>query len=91
MLSRRRRAKVLGCHYEGHLCGLIWPDVNIHRFSLPFDRLRGAGSMVLYLYCVSFFAPQGEKRGCPLGDKVLNMTGRRILYYGRPIMIGRWP
>jgi hypothetical protein len=31
----------------------------------------------MVLYCVSFFALQGEKRGCPLGGKELKMTGKR--------------
>jgi len=39
------------------------------------------GSMVLYRYCVSFFAPPGEKCECPLGDKEINMTGKRKPYY----------
>jgi hypothetical protein len=30
-------------------------------FRLPFDRLRGAGSLVRYVYGVLFFALQGEK------------------------------
>jgi hypothetical protein len=30
-------------------------------FRLPFDKLRMYGSMVLYLFCISFFAQRGEK------------------------------
>jgi hypothetical protein len=32
------------------------------RFRLPFDKLRGAGSMVLYVFVYSFFTRPGEKR-----------------------------
>jgi hypothetical protein len=36
-------------------------------------RALACGSMVLYLYCVSFFRPQGEKTT----HEELNMIGKR--------------
>ena len=39
-------------------------------------QLRTNGSMVLYRYCVSFFAPLGEK----MTHKELNMIGKRKSY-----------
>jgi hypothetical protein len=34
-------------------------------FRLPFDMLRGAGSKVLYVYCMFFFRPAGRKKNIP--------------------------
>jgi len=41
------------------------PELFYHsgtRFSLPFDKLRMYGSMVLYLFCWLFFRPAGAKK-----------------------------